>query len=68
MRCQEHLERSLGMSEMQPLQRAGEGADIAGAALWLASDDSSFVTGQSIQVDGGFTVQVRSGGLGRSAT
>jgi NAD(P)-dependent dehydrogenase (short-subunit alcohol dehydrogenase family) len=47
-----------GMADMQPLRRAGEGSDIAGAALWLASDDSSFVTGQSIQVDGGFTVQV----------
>lgn len=55
----------VGMSEMQPLNRAGEGADIAGAALWLASDDSSFVTGQSIQVDGGFTIQVRAGGIGR---
>jgi NAD(P)-dependent dehydrogenase (short-subunit alcohol dehydrogenase family) len=50
-----------GMTDMQPLRRAGEGSDIAGAALWLASDDSSFVTGQAIQVDGGFTVQVRSG-------
>jgi NAD(P)-dependent dehydrogenase (short-subunit alcohol dehydrogenase family) len=58
----------VGMSEMQPLRRAGEGADIAGAALWLASDDSSFVTGQSIQVDGGFTIQVRSGGLGGSTS
>jgi NAD(P)-dependent dehydrogenase (short-subunit alcohol dehydrogenase family) len=51
----------VGMRDMQPLQRPGEPGDIAGAALWLASDDSSFVTGQAIQVDGGFTVQVRSG-------
>lgn len=50
----------VGMSDMQPLKRPGEPADIAGAAVWLASDDSSFVTGQAIQVDGGFTVQVRS--------
>lgn len=49
-----------GMSDMQPLKRPGEPNDIAGAALWLASDDSSFVTGQAVQVDGGFTVQVRS--------
>ena len=46
-----------GMTDMQPIPRAGEGTDIAGAALWLASDDSTFVTGQSIQVDGGFTIQ-----------
>jgi NAD(P)-dependent dehydrogenase (short-subunit alcohol dehydrogenase family) len=38
---------------VQPIPRAGEGADIAGTALWLASDDSAFVTGQVIAVDGG---------------
>lgn len=41
--------------ELQPLPRRGEGADIAGAALWLAGEDSAFVTGQSIVVDGGIT-------------
>lgn len=51
-----------GMVDMQPLKRSGEPSDIAGAALWLASDDSAFVTGQAIQVDGGFTVQVRGQG------
>jgi hypothetical protein len=30
-------------------------ADIANAALWLASSESSFVTGQAIVVDGGLT-------------
>lgn len=30
-------------------------AEIAQAALWLASDDSSFVNGQSIAVDGALT-------------
>ncbi len=42
-----------GMSRAPLIPRAGEGADIAGAALWLASDDSTFVTGQVITVDGG---------------
>jgi len=36
-----------------PLQRIATTDDIAQAALWLASDKSSFVTGQSIAVDGG---------------
>ena len=38
--------------EFQPLQQRGEGADIAGCALWLAGRDSSFVSGESITVDG----------------
>lgn len=36
-----------------PLGRLGEPSDIADAVLWLASDGSRFVTGQSIAVDGG---------------
>jgi 3-oxoacyl-[acyl-carrier protein] reductase len=36
-----------------PLKRLGEVTDIAQAALWLASDQSGFVTGQTITVDGG---------------
>lgn len=36
-----------------PLRRLGEVDDIADAVLWLASDRSRFVTGQSIAVDGG---------------
>jgi len=37
----------------QPIQRAGVPEDIARAALWLAGDDSSFVNGHALIVDGG---------------
>lgn len=39
----------------QPLARLGVPADVANAALWLASDLSDFVTGQTIAVDGGYS-------------
>jgi len=41
--------------EAQPIKRTGSVQDIAKAALWLASDDSSFVNGHALVVDGGVT-------------
>lgn len=41
------------LAARQPIQRAGLPEDIARAALWLASDDSSFVNGHALIVDGG---------------
>jgi NAD(P)-dependent dehydrogenase (short-subunit alcohol dehydrogenase family) len=38
---------------LQPWPDHGAGDDIAGCALWLAGDDSRFVTGDAIRVDGG---------------
>jgi NAD(P)-dependent dehydrogenase (short-subunit alcohol dehydrogenase family) len=43
-----------GLAMFQPIPRAGEAHDIAQAALWLASDESTFVTGHALVVDGGF--------------
>ena len=39
-----------------PFRRLGEPEDVARVALFLASSDSDFVTGQGITVDGGFTL------------
>jgi NAD(P)-dependent dehydrogenase (short-subunit alcohol dehydrogenase family) len=41
----------------QPMGRMGTPKEVANAVLWLCSDASSFVTGQSIAVDGGFVAQ-----------
>jgi NAD(P)-dependent dehydrogenase (short-subunit alcohol dehydrogenase family) len=48
-----------GFARYQPIPRAGMPIDIAQAALWLASDDSTFVTGHALVVDGGATVGKR---------
>jgi len=39
-----------------PLGRLGKPEDIAGAVLFLASDDADFITGQTISVSGGLTM------------
>jgi 3-oxoacyl-[acyl-carrier protein] reductase len=39
--------------DMTPLRRWGKPEDVAGAAVFLASDDSAFLTGQTIMVNGG---------------
>lgn len=46
--------RKSWMSKAQPIERPGEPRDIAEMALFLASDRSSFITGQAFVVDGGF--------------
>jgi 3-oxoacyl-[acyl-carrier protein] reductase len=42
------------MSMMTALGRYGEPADVAKAAVFLASDDSAYITGSTLNVDGGF--------------
>lgn len=44
------------MIEGSPIKRAGQPEDIASVALFLASDDSSFVDGQILRVDGGIEI------------
>lgn len=42
---------------MVPMGRQGTGQDVADAALFLASDESAFITGVVLPVDGGFTLR-----------
>ena len=43
-----------------PLGRIGEPNDMAGPAVFLASDDASYITGSGVTVDGGMLAQQRS--------
>ena len=53
---EERLETLARLAERTPLGRVGQPEDVAHAALYLASDEASFVTGQVLVVDGGYTV------------
>lgn len=43
--------------DRHPIGRVGKPEEIAAAVLWLTSNAASFVTGQTLAVDGGYTVQ-----------
>lgn len=43
------------MKSMHPIGRFGKPEEIAAAVVWLCSNDASFMLGQSLTVDGGFT-------------
>jgi 3-oxoacyl-[acyl-carrier protein] reductase len=53
----DHPERLAGALARIPLGRTGEPAEMAGAALFLASPLASYVVGQTLVVDGGLTLQ-----------
>jgi NAD(P)-dependent dehydrogenase (short-subunit alcohol dehydrogenase family) len=57
-RAQESEQIRSRLPQLQPLTSAfGTPKDVAHAALYLASDESSFVTGSVLTVDGGWTVR-----------
>jgi len=47
---------ALGKMRLQPMERMADPAEVARAALWLVSDEASFVTGISMPVDGGMVI------------
>lgn len=53
----DHPERLEGALRRIPLRRLGTPEDMAGAAMFLASPLSSYITGQTLVVDGGLTLQ-----------
>jgi NAD(P)-dependent dehydrogenase (short-subunit alcohol dehydrogenase family) len=53
-----HPEQKVLQKLVYPLGRPGTMKECASAALFLASDDSSFVTGHALMVDGGLTAQL----------
>ena len=54
----EEQEKQLaGFAQRVPMKRVGSQLDIAEAILFLASDESAYVTGQEIVVDGGYVVR-----------
>lgn len=48
-------QREKKLRSVHPIGRFGEAAEVANAALWLCSEQASFVTGHQLAVDGGLT-------------
>ena len=49
-------ERARKLTALHPLGRLGTPEDVASAVLFLASDESSWITGHTLVIDGGFSV------------
>jgi NAD(P)-dependent dehydrogenase (short-subunit alcohol dehydrogenase family) len=47
------------INELHPVNRIGQPEEVANAVLWLCSDESSFVTGHCLVIDGGRIVGER---------
>ena len=54
---EEDPEQIEGTIAATPIDRLGQPEESGSAAVWLAAEDASFVTGESLVVDGGFSIQ-----------
>lgn len=45
------------ITDREPVGRMGQASEVAGAVVWLCSDEASFVTGAVLSVDGGYVAQ-----------
>ncbi|MFM2303400.1 MAG: hypothetical protein RLZZ135_809, partial [Cyanobacteriota bacterium] len=45
------------MAGIHPMGRVGQASEVANAVLWLSSDNASFITGETLMVDGGYIAQ-----------
>ncbi|NET56185.1 MAG: SDR family oxidoreductase [Symploca sp. SIO2E6] len=52
-----NAESKAKIAAAHPMGRVGQPEDVARAVIWLCSDGANFVTGHSLVIDGGFTVQ-----------
>ena len=53
----EHTETKQFIVNLHPVKRFGTSEEIANGFIYLASDDSSFVTGAALDIDGGYLIQ-----------
>jgi NAD(P)-dependent dehydrogenase (short-subunit alcohol dehydrogenase family) len=56
---QDHPDGLRFFEEQYPLRRTGTPVDIANAIVFLCSEEASFITGQTLAVDGGLTIQLQ---------
>ena len=50
------LEDKAALVDETPLMRIGEASDIASAALFLAGEGASFITGEVLNISGGYVI------------